>query len=569
MKKQKNYPLYDVTPFSDIKEMLDIAVREAGDAIAFKFKSEENTVIAKTYKEFYADVTALGCALTSLGLSGLHVACIGENSYNWVVAYLAMLGCSGVFVPVDKELPPDDIINIINNSDSEVIFYSGQYEKTFDENKDRLSGIHNFIGFDRAADDGQYLSFDTLLNQGRMLASADPSPFLNQKNDPHELKMLVYTSGTTGMAKGVMLSEHNLVSCVYYGLQISTVFDTCLSVLPYHHTYESVCGLLVSLHMHTTICINDKIRNVAKNLQLFKPAYIYLVPAFAEAFYKKIWQSAEDGKKDKALKLLIKISNALRAVGIDRRRKLFGTIHESFGGNLKKIVCGGAPIRPEIGKFFDSVGMNLINGYGITECSPLVSVNRDYFNDFNTTGVKLPCIEIKIDLSDDEDNVNEGFGEICVKGDTVMLGYYKNPEETARVIKDGWFHTGDYGILNEIDQLLITGRKKNLIILNNGKNIYPEEIENYIMSIPYVTEVVVYALKDKAGNENALCAEAFLNEEKLTEMKVTNPLEKLKQDIGAACRSLPSYKQIQKIVLRSIEFDKTTSKKIKRSSVSG
>ncbi|MDD4773488.1 MAG: AMP-binding protein, partial [Eubacteriales bacterium] len=239
------------------------------------------------------------------------------------------------------------------------------------------------------------------------------------------------------------------------------------------------------------------------------------------------------------------------------------------GGNLKKIVCGGAPIRPEIGKFFDSVGMNLINGYGITECSPLVSVNRDYFNDFNTTGVKLPCIEIKIDLSDDEDNVNEGFGEICVKGDTVMLGYYKNPEETARVIKDGWFHTGDYGILNEIDQLLITGRKKNLIILNNGKNIYPEEIENYIMSIPYVTEVVVYALKDKAGNENALCAEAFLNEEKLTEMKVTNPLEKLKQDIGAACRSLPSYKQIQKIVLRSIEFDKTTSKKIKRSSVSG
>jgi long-chain acyl-CoA synthetase len=316
--------------------------------------------------------------------------------------------------------------------------------------------------------------------------------------------------------------------------------------------------------MHSTICINDKIRAVLKNLQLFKPSYLYLVPAFAESFYKKIWQTAKEGKKDTALHILIGVSDALRAVGIDLRRKLFNSIHESFGGRLRKIVCGGAPIRPEIGKFFDSIGINLINGYGITECSPLVTANRDYFNDCSTTGVKLPCIEIKIDASDDEDKVNEGVGEICVKGDTVMLGYYKNPGETARVLKDGWFYTGDYGIVNEDGQLLITGRKKNLIVLNNGKNIYPEEIENYIMSIPYVNEVVVYALKDENGGENALCAEAYLNEEKLTEMKVTNPIEILKQDIGAVCRSLPSYKQIQKVVLRSIEFDKTTSKKIKR-----
>lgn len=569
MKKQSNYPLYDVTPFSDFKEMLAIAVKEAGDKIAFKFKNEDNTVTEISYKSFNSDVTALGCALTSFGLSGLHVACIGENSYKYVVTYLTMLGCSGVFVPIDKELPPSDILHVINNSDSEVVFYSEGFEKVLTDNHDQLSKIRYFIGFDRKADSENYISFNSFIDQGRKSASLDPSPYLTQKVDPNKLKMLVYTSGTTGMSKGVMLSEHNLISCVYYGLQISTVYDSCLSILPYHHTYESVCGLLVALHMHSTICINDKLRNVLKNLQLFKPSYLYLVPAFAEAFYKKIWQTANEGKKDKALKILIGVSNALRGVGIDMRRKLFGTIHESFGGRLRKIVCGGAPIRPEIGEFFDAIGILLINGYGITECSPLVSANRDNFNDFKTTGVKLPCIEVKIDSSDDEGKVNEGIGEICIKGDTVMLGYYKNPEETARVLKDGWFYTGDYGIMNEKGQLLITGRKKNLIVLSNGKNIYPEEIENYIMSIPYVTEVVVYALKDDTGSETALCAEAFLNEEKLTEMKVINPINILKQDINAVCRSLPSYKQIQKVVLRTIEFDKTTSKKIKRSSIRG
>lgn len=566
MKKQHNYPLYKVTPFSDIKEMLKIAEKEAGDKIAFKYKSENNTVTDITYKAFRSDVIALGCALTNSGMSGLHVACIGENCYKWVTAFLAMLGCTGVFVPVDKELPPEDVINVITSSDSEAVFYSGSYEKMFTENTGRLSNIRRFIGFDRVSDseDGRYISYDSFIAAGHKSADTDMSPYLKQKSDPNALKLLVYTSGTTGMAKGVMLSEHNLVSCVYYGLQISTVYDTCLSVLPYHHTYESVCGLLVSLHMHSTICINDKIRAVLKNLQLFKPSYLYLVPAFAESFYKKIWQTAKESKKDTALHILIGVSGALRAVGIDLRRKLFSSIHESFGGRLRKIVCGGAPIRPEIGEFFDAIGINLINGYGITECSPLVSANRDNFNDCSTTGVKLPCIEIKIDVSGDEDKVNAGVGEICVKGDTVMLGYYKNPEETARVLKDGWFYTGDYGIVNEAGQLLITGRKKNLIVLNNGKNIYPEEIENYIMSISYVNEVVVYALKDDNGGENALCAEAYLNEEKLTEMKVTNPIEILKQDIGAVCRSLPSYKQIQKVVLRSIEFDKTTSKKIKR-----
>ena len=240
----------------------------------------------------------------------------------------------------------------------------------------------------------------------------------------------------------------------------------CLSVLPYHHTYEAVAGILVALHKHACICINDSLKNVLKNLQLFKPDYLYLVPAFTEVFYKNIWNNAVKTGKDKTLKKAIPISNHLRTIGIDLRPKFFKSIHEAFGGNLKEIICGGAPIRPEVGKFFNDIGITLLNGYGITECSPLVSVNRIKFNDSSTVGVILPCCEVKLE------NINvDGDGEICVKGDIVMKGYYKDPKRTAKVLKDGWFNTEDYGSINKKGQLVINGRKKNLIVLSNGKNI--------------------------------------------------------------------------------------------------
>ena len=361
------------------------------------------------------------------------------------------------------------------------------------------------------------------------------------------------------MSKGVMLSEHNLVSSVYYGLQVSTVYTTCLSVLPYHHTYEAVSGILVALHHHATICINDNLKSVLKNLQLYKPDYIYLVPAFVEIFYKKIWANAKESGKDKALRIMIKISNALRKVGIDLRKKLFKSVHEAFGGNLIKIVCGGAPIRPELGKFFNDIGLNLINGYGITECSPLVSANRDYFNDCSTVGVVLPCCDIKF-----ENITPEGDGEICVKGDIVMLGYYKNPELTKEVLVDGWFKTGDYGRFNEYKQLIINGRKKNLVVLENGKNVFPEEIENYIMGIPYIQEVVVSGIKNEIGAETGLRAEVFLNSDKLKELNITDPKSNLKKDIAEVCKNLPTYKHIGEIIIRDKEFEKTTTNKIKR-----
>jgi len=545
--KKPNYPYYEVTKFDTIKEMLDMAVNEAGGKIAFKYK-ENGEIIEQTYSEFVNQVNWLGSALTEFGFGDKHIACIGTNSYNWVVTYLTILKSAGVFVPVDKDLPPADIFHILNESECSVVFYTKAHEKLFMNCTEKLPHVKLYISFDRTEDSENFLSFDKFLEHGE---SCDPTEYLAMKSEPDALKMLVYTSGTTGIAKGVMLSEHNLVSSVYYGLQVSTVFDSCLSVLPYHHTYEAVSGILVSLHHHSTICINDSLKEVLKNLQLYKPSYIYLVPAFVEVFYSRIAKTIKDSGKEKIFGIMISVSNALRKVGIDLRKVLFKSVHTAFGGRLRKIVCGGAPIRPEIGKFFDDVGISLINGYGITECSPLVSANHDKYNDYHTVGIKLRCIDWRIDSPNEE-----GIGEICIKGDVVMLGYYKQPEKTAEVLKDGWFYTGDYGYINDREQLVITGRKKNLIVLDNGKNVYPEELEAYIMNIDYVTEVVVRGLVDEKGGESAIGAEVFLSEEKTS-------AEVLK-DIRKALYGLPSYKQVSKVVVRTEEFDKTTSKKIKR-----
>lgn len=558
MNKQKDYPLNEVQKFSSIKEMLEIAVREVPDKVAFKYKVNKE-VKDVTYSEFQNDTLCLGEALVELNVADKHIAVIGENSYDWVTVYLTVLKSSGVIVPIDKELPFHDIMNVLKSSDSEVMFYAQKYEKDLMEHQDELPNIKYFIGFSREKDEGKFLSYNLLKEKGKKLLDGGSKKYSEIKPNESKLKMLVYTSGTTGMAKGVMLSEHNLVNSVYHGLRVSTVYERCLSVLPYHHTYEAVSGLLVSLHHHSTICINENLKTVQKNLQLYKPDYVYLVPAFVEVFYKKIWSNAKQTGKEKALKTLIKISNFLRKIGIDLRRKLFKSVLDAFGGNLIKIVCGGAPIRAELGEFFDDIGINLINGYGITECSPLVSANRDYFNDPATVGSILPCCEVKIENKDEDGN-----GEILVKGDVVMMGYYKNPKLTEEVLKNGWFNTGDYGRINEKGQLMITGRKKNLIVLDNGKNVFPEEIEGYIMSIPYVLEVIVRGIKNDEGIETGLSAEVVLNEESVKEMGIENPEESLRKDITEVTKELPMYKRVSKVILRETPFEKTTSNKIKR-----
>lgn len=539
---------YEPKKFSSIREMMDMAYAEAGNQIAYKYKNKDEEIVSVSYESFYNRTQYLGAALCELGFGKAHIACIGENSYPWIVAYLTVLQSAGVFVPIDKDLPTAEMLHIINDSESEVIFFDEKREQWMKDNRDKMPNIKLFIGLDKSENDGEFVSAQKLVEHGKTL---DLSEFKALKSDEYDLKLLVYTSGTTGVAKGVMLTEHNLVSGVYYGLGVSTPGKVGLSVLPYHHTYEAVCDLLVAIHYHSTLCLNDSIKNVRKNMSLFKPDCIYLVPAFAEAFYRNVKKNIQHQGKEKTFNTGVKLSNALRKVGIDRRRDLFHDIHEAFGGNLQKIVCGGAPIRAEIGEFFDAIGITMLGGYGITECSPLVCVSKEDSKNFETAGSRLACLEWRIDDPNDE-----GIGEICVKGDVVMKGYYNNPEKTDEVLKDGWFYTGDYGKITRDDELIITGRKKNIIVLTNGKNIYPEEIEGYIQNIEYISEVIVSGIKNEYGQETGLMAEIYPSE--------TKQPEEVSSDVKAALKELPAYKQVSKIILRTEPFTKTTSNKIKR-----
>ena len=558
----KNIEYNKVVKIDTIKEMMELSVKDAAKKLAFKYRDEKDKekIVDVTYQEFQNDTFYLGTALSNINMTSNHIAVIGDNSYKWLTVYLTVLKSDGVIVPIDKELTAKEIINVLNRSESEVLFYAEKYEEYIQEFKKELPNVKYFIGFSREKDEDNVLSYNSFKALGKEKYEVGDKSYISiEHNDINKLKMLVFTSGTTGNPKGVMLTEHNIVSAVYYGLQVADIKTRCLSVLPYHHTYESVVGILVAIHKRATICINDSLKNVLKNLNTFKPDYIYVVPAFTEKFYKSIWSNAEKTGKDKLLKIMIPISNGLRKIGIDLRRVLFKSVHNAFGGNLREIVCGGAPIRPEIGEFFNDIGIMLLNGYGISECSPLVSVNREQLNDPSTVGVILPCCEVEI-----KDPNEDGDGEIWVKGDIVMMGYYKEPEKTAKVLKDGWFNTEDYGRINKKGQLVINGRKKNVIVLNNGKNIYPEEIENYVLRVPYVQETIVKAVKNDQGQEISLCAEVFLNQEKMKELGIENVEETLKKDVSKATRDLPVWKRVTKTEIRKTEFNKTTTNKIKR-----
>ncbi len=560
MKKSK-YQYREVKKLDSIYHMLKMAEEEAGDKPAYKFR-ENGEIREVTFKEFRRTTLNIGTALYSMGLLNKHIAMLGENSYNWICVYLSVLQGNGVFVPVDKELTAEPMCHVLSESDTEVLFYTKKYADFVNENRNNFPNITTFIAIDNDEDTEDAYSYKKLIEKGNALYENGERGFETVEKDIMDMRMLVYTSGTTGVAKGVMLSEYNLVSSVYYGLQVSTIYDTGLSVLPYNHTYEAVPGILVAIHFHATLCINENLKSVLKNMTVYQPEYIYLVPAFVEVFYKKIWSTAKSSGKEKGLKFLIKLSNALRKVGIDMRRTLFKSVHAAFGGKLKKIVCGGAPLRQELGEFFDAIGISLTNGYGITECSPLVSVNHDTYNDCTTVGMPLPCCEIKL-----EDIDEDGNGEICVKGDVVMMGYYKKPDVTAEVLSpDGWFKTGDYGRINESGQLIISGRKKNIIILDNGKNIFPEEIEEYIQGIPYVNENVVYGIEEN-GIETSLACQVFLSEEKMQEMGITDGKERIKADIAEILKALPVYKRVSRVIVMDNAFEKTTSNKIKRAKI--
>ncbi len=555
MKKEfKGYDL--VKEFKSFREVVERNIAQKGDKPAFLYR-EKGEVKSVLYSEFCNESSFLGSALYEKGLSSRHVACIGENCYRWIVVFFTMLHSQGVFVPIDRQLPENDIVNVLNHSDAEVVFFTKKFKKKIIENKEKFTSVKHFFCIDDDKCD-DYGSYDELIARGKELKKGGYSLYEENTGDTNALRVLVYTSGTTGMAKGVMLSEHSIVTDVYYGLKLTRLYDRAISILPYNHVYESA-GLLAEMACHITIGINDNIKNIMQNFDAYKPDSAYLVPAYIEAFYKRIWKQI--GAKKPLIKAMISLSNLLRKLGIDVRRKWFSMIIKPFGGNFKKIVSGGAPLRPEIADFFESIGITVVNGYGISECSPLISITREGYEDCSTAGVAVPTTEVKV-INPDEN----GIGEICVKGNHVMLGYYKNENETKRVIKDGWFNTEDLGYIDSEGRVLVTGRAKNMIVLKNGKNVFPEEIENYIQAIPYVAEVAVTAFKNEDGQENGLMAHVYLD--KTSDEAKREDIEKLiRRDIDIACKPLPKYKKIAKINIRTEEFKKTTSNKIKRKEI--
>ena len=531
-------------PVNSIRELIDGAAGRGGEKTAYRYKAG-GEVKDVSFGQFRVFTDNIGAALAEMGLDRAHIACIGRNSFEYIAAYLTVLGGNGTFVPIDKELTPEEKLHLLSDSDSEAVFCDEKNIGTVLENSDKLPGIKYVFSLEPECDSAETIY--SLAERGKDL------PRRKFDYRPDKTKLLIYTSGTTGIAKGVMLTEHNLVSSVCCGLEVSQIYDCGLSVLPYHHAYEAVCDILVSLHFGSTLCISESLKNVVQEMQFYKPSYIYLVPAFADVFYAAIRRQIRKSGKEKKFGTAVLLSDSMRKVGIDLRPKLFAEIQKNFGGRLKKIVCGGAPIRPEVGRFFDTVGLTLVGGYGITECSPLVCVNDELTrNDFDTCGTRLRCIEWKIDSPD-----SDGAGEVLVKGDVVMKGYYKQPEKTAEVFtEDGFFRTGDYGIIPPDDRLIITGRKKNIVVMSNGKNVYPEEIEKYIARIEYVSECVVRGIKNSRGDEVGLEAEIYCPER--------TDEEKVLADVQEMLSCLPAYKNVSRVILRDSPFEKTTSNKIKR-----
>ena len=545
----------------DVSDFLSV-IKEHKDRWVFKFfKGKELHEI--TYGELYEKIFTLSAGFSALGLENKRVAVIGETSVEWVASYLAILASGGVAIPMDKELALSEINGFLDMVDADAIVHSATFDEGFlpyaEEKKERL-----FIRkSNKPCDLPNVLSFESVLEKGK----ANEGYKFPAVKGQSELAEMLFTSGTTGTSKCVMLSQQNIFSVVVSAMETVPFShdDTIVSVLPVHHTYELAC-LLAGMAYGMHICINDSLRRVVKNFELFKPTGLVLVPLFVNTMHKKIWAEVEKQGKTKLLKGLINFSEGLRKVGIDLRPKLFSSVLKAFGGRLEKIVCGGAKLNPEMVECFEAFGVSIYEGFGITECSPLAAVNPYYARKLGSIGISVPCCRMRIDPNGDTTDEGYALGEIQVKGYNVMLGYYNNPEATADVFtEDGWFRTGDIGYCDADEYYYITGRSKFVIVLENGKNVFPEEIENYLEGVEGVGESVVLGRKAEGSDEIILTAIVYPDEAvypKNTETeKIQDEISKRVADLN---RTLPSFKQIKKVEIRREEFEKTTSKKIKR-----
>ena len=568
----KNYPIYKTTFIDDMRSLVEEAAQNFPDSIAISYKENywDKDVRKITFSQWRDDVRNLGTALIKEGLREKNIAIVGENSYGWCCSFFGVMAIGAVTVPVDKELPIEDIDGIITTTSCKAVIFGKASEAKVKEmlSKGGLSTVKYLISVAPEASidaselgDRVLTTISQLQVRGDGLYKSGDTSYYDYKIDVNRLASIVFTSGTTGKGKGVMLSQANICLDMTLGMYNFDITRKTLHVLPPHHTFGSTVNYVGHLSQGCEVYISSGIKHVSDEIKEQQPTHLILVPAFLEVMNRKIWTTARKSGKEGLLKVMMKVSDCLRKIGIDVRRKLFSSVLSAFGGKLELIICGGAKLDEDIIKTFDSIGITVLNGYGITECSPLISANRNEYRKPGSVGTPILACRVKIDDPDEN-----GEGEICVKGPNVMLGYYNNPEATAEVFdKDGFFHTGDYGKLDEEGWIYITGRKKNLIILSNGKNVYPEEIEAELQKIEGVTEVVVYAGESRVQKDKiTIVAEIFPDSDLLADSGVADLQNYFEGKVKELNARMPSYKAVKRVKIRDVEFQKNTSRKITR-----
>lgn len=567
-KHKKSKRIFEADKLENLKEMLINTREKYSDEVAFKFKTEiPGKLRTEKYSEFLDKIDALGTALISIGLKDKRIAVIGENRYEWGLAYLSVAAGTGIVVPLDKALPENEIISLIERSEVEAIFYSSKYDEIMKKIKaEKVGKLKFFISMDEDKTDGGIYSQSELVELGKGLIKNGARSFIDAKIDSEAMSIMLFTSGTTAQSKAVMLSQKNITSNIY---DMATLFgvtkeDTFLSFLPLHHTFENTVGFLYPVSVGASIAYCDGIRYIADNIREYQVSVMISVPLLFESMYKKIMHTIEKKGQLKKVNLGLKLSNTLRKIGIDKRRAIFKEIHESLGGKLRLFVAGAAAFDPILEKGLNDLGIETYQGYGLTESSPVIAAEHKGESKYGSIGKLFPSLEGKI-----IDPNEQGIGELAVKGPSVMLGYYENEEATKNTIIDGWLYTGDLAYFDKDDYIYITGRKKTVIVLKNGKNIYPEESETLLNKIDGVKETFVFGKPEKGDKADLkLAAKIVYDPEEMKNKFGLEDVEEIKKkiwtDVKEINKQMPTYKYIKEIYITDKELIKTTTQKIKR-----
>ncbi len=558
--EDKRMNLYEATEFNNIREVINNAILQYPDNNAFIIKNKEKEYEYITYKKLGEDINELGTALVNKKLKGKKIAIIGKNRYEWILTYLAVVNGTGIVVPLDKGLPEQEIESSLERSMADAIVFESAYiEMIQNIKKNNRTHVKEFICMDEQS---EFENIFELMKNGKELLENGNKDFIESKIDNTAMSILLFTSGTTSASKAVMLSHKNIASNIYSMTKSEDIrqTDTNMAFLPFHHTFGCT-GILMFLSRGATNVFCDGLRHIQKNLVEYQVSTFVCVPLLIESIYKKVWQEIEKTGQTKKVEFGIKLTKFLLKFGIDIRSKVFKQIIDKLGGKLRSVISGASSLDPKVAKGFRDFGISVIQGYGLTETSPVLAAESVKACKTGSTGLPMPGVEIKIHNPNEE-----GIGEIIAKGPNIMIGYYENEEETNKVLKDGWFHTGDLAYMDKDGFIFITGRQKNVIVLKNGKNVYPEELEILIGNLPYVSECMVYG-KEK-NDDLVVSAKIVYNKEYVKERFPEKTKEEIEsmiwEDIKNINNTVPNYKHIKNIIVTDEEMVKTTTAKIKR-----